>query len=193
MDAANVEGSTPLNPDDEAALIPSHIESQEQLNEWEQGNIAAAVSWLERKRPEQVLTMSFLRKLHKRMFDKTWRWAGTFRTSGTNLGVEPYEIQPELHKLLKDTEYWIEHKTYSDDEIAARFHHRLVSIHPFPNGNGRHGRLMTEALQVQMGTERFTWGRTSLTKVGAARTAYLAALQEADRGRYDDLIALARS
>ena len=110
-----------------------------------------------------------------------------------NIGVQAAAIPEYLDNLLKDTEYWIEHKTYSTDEIAARFHHRLVTIHPFPNGNGRHARLMTEALQDQLGIERFTWGSASLLKEGEARTAYLSALKKADQGDYKDLIAFSRS
>lgn len=163
------------------------------MNEWEQANIAAAVVWLEEKRPEPVLTMPFLQELHRRMFDKTWTWAGVFRWTGKNIGVLPSSIREDLNNLLNDTDYGIEHRTYSTDEVAARFHHRLVSIHPFPNGNGRHARLMTQALQDQLGVRRFSWGRGSLVKDGETRTAYLRALQAADGGVYEQLMAFVRS
>lgn len=193
MAQSPVEDATPLDPDEAEGLIPSHIGTREELNEWEQANIAAAAVWLEEKRPEPVLTMRFLEELHRRMFDKTWKWAGVFRWTGKNIGVPVSSIREDLNNLLKDTDHWIEHKTYSTDEIAARFHHRLVSIHPFPNGNGRHARLMTQALQDQRGVPRFTWGWGSLLKDGETRTAYITALQAADRGVYEQLITFVRS
>lgn len=192
MARPSVEGATPLDPDEAEGLIPSHIGTREELNEWEQANIAGAVVWLEEKRPEPVLTMPFLAELHRRMFDKTWAWAGVFRTTGKNIGVPVERIRADLDNLLKDTAVWIEHQTWSTDELAARFHHRLVSIHAFPNGNGRHARLMTQALQDQLGVARFSWGRGSLLKEGETRRAYITALQAADGGNYGPLMAFVR-
>jgi Fic-DOC domain mobile mystery protein B len=140
-----VDGGTLLDPDEEADLIPGHLETHADLNEWEQANILRAVVWLQgRPWGDSVLSLAFLRELHRRMFDQTWRWAGTFRTTERNLGDAPFAIQDNLKNLLEDTRHWIDNQTYGEDELAARFHHRLVKIHPFSNGNGRHGRLMTQ-------------------------------------------------
>jgi Fic-DOC domain mobile mystery protein B len=194
----DVDGATPLDEDEAEGLIPSHISTREELNEWEQRNIAKAVYWIsERRSRDSVLTVQFIRELHQRMFDETWKWAGTFRKTAKNIGVSPERIGEEVLNLVRDTEAWIQHGTYSADELAARFHHRLVSIHPFPNGNGRHARLMTEALQREIGATAFTWGAKrgegNLNAEGQVRKDYISALKQADKGEYKDLIAFARS
>ncbi|MGH9895367.1 MAG: mobile mystery protein B, partial [bacterium] len=122
-----------------------------------------------------------------------WRWAGQFRTTDRNIGVEPWNIRPQLRVLLDDARYWVEHDTYSPDEIAVRFHHRLVWIHPFPNGNGRHARLMADLFAEQHGRPRFTWGSSNLAAQGAVRQQYIAALQQADQQNVEPLLQFARS
>jgi Fic-DOC domain mobile mystery protein B len=190
----SVDGATPLDPDDAEGLIPSHIESRAELNEWEQANIAKAVFWMaERRVRGPVLALDFLRELHHRMFGDTWRWAGQFRNTAKNLGISPAAIPESLGNLLEDTKYWIKNATFTVDEIAARFHHRLVQIHAFPNGNGRHGRLMTDALLEECGVAPFTWGSADLDALGTARTSYLSALRRADAGDFAELLALVRT
>ena len=127
------------------------------------------------------------------MLGDVWRWAGKFRRSERNLGIAFYEIPMALRQLLDDVHAWIEFNTYSADEIAVRFHHRLVQIHPFPNGNGRHARLISDLLIMSMGRERFSWGRQSLRDAGAVRQAYIAALRTADNHDIGPLLAFARS
>ena len=162
------EAATPITEEEREALIPAYITLKRELNEAEQTNIVEAERWaFSRKR--DVLDIAFLKRLHHRMFDQVWRWAGEFRTSERNIGVAPYQIASDLALLLGDCRYWIEHDTYPADEIAARFHHRLVSIHPFPNGNGRHARLTADLLLRSLGCPRFTWGRKSLATQGDAR------------------------
>jgi Fic-DOC domain mobile mystery protein B len=126
------------------------------------------------------------------MLGDVWRWAGKFRKSERNLGIAFYEIPVNLRQLLNDTKAWIEYKTYSPDEIAVRFHHRLVQIHPFPNGNGRHARLMADLLVMRLGGERFSWGSANLQDAGAVRRCYIAALQAADDHDIRPLLAFAR-
>jgi Fic-DOC domain mobile mystery protein B len=140
-----------------------------------------------------ILQVDFAKELHRRMFNNTWRWAGRFRKSLKNIGVAPHLIQEALLNLLGDANYWLEHETYPLDEAAARFHHRLVSIHPFPNGNGRHARLAADALVVSVGSPVLTWGSGDLTRDGTARSSYLRALREADNGNIADLVRFARS
>ena len=191
---AHAPGATPIDPDEKAALIPQHLVDQSQLNEWEEANIQKAVSWLEGPgRRRDVLTEDFVRVLHRRMFDETWRWAGTFRSTGKNIGIDAAQIPVALRNLLDDMRYWLEHKTHSLDESAARFHHRLVAIHPFVNGNGRHARLMTDVLLQRNGARPFTWGSANLLTQGAARDHYLSALHAADTGDYALLLAFVRS
>ena len=172
-------GATPLDADELANLIPGHLTTQAQLNEWEQLNIVEGNKWA-RKQRKEFLTEDFLRQLHKQMFGQTWRWAGTFRKSDKNIGVDWLVIGVELKKLLEDVRYQVEHGTFSADEIAIRFHHRLVSIHPFPNGNGRHARMMADLLVERLGKPRFSWGRVSLIDANETRQQYIEALQAAD-------------
>lgn len=190
---AHALGATPLDPNEADGLLPSHITTQEQLNEWEQANIGRAVNWLRSGRKRDVLSEHFARALHKRMFDRTWRWAGSFRRTERNLGVAPEQIAPQLRNLLDDARYWLEHTSYPIDEAAARFHHRLVSIHCFANGNGRHARLITDVLLAGAGASPFNWGRGDLVHAGEARDRYLAALRCADGGDYSQLFAFVRN
>lgn len=186
------DAATPLTPEEREGLIPSYITLRRELNEGEQINIADADRWaFSRKR--DVLDEPFLRTLHKRMFGKVWRWAGQYRTTARNIGIDAYRIASELVQMLGDVRYWIEHGTYGPDEIAVRFHHRLVLIHPFPNGNGRHARLAADLLIVQLGASRFTWGRLNLVEPAETRKAYVAALRAADGHDITLLLAFARS
>lgn len=187
-------GATPLDPDEAAGLIPSHITTHGQLNEWELVNILEGERWAFSRRHRNLLSIEFVCRLHKRMFGNTWRWAGTFRSTEKNIGIDPARIQPALLDLLKDVETQLEHKSYPLDEIAARFSHRLVSIHPFANGNGRLSRTMADLLLVRQGAERFSWGAgNNLVAEGDARRAYLDALRAADTRNYGPLLAFVRS
>lgn len=185
-------GATPLDADEFASLIPDHITTQGELNEWEQLNILQGESWA-RKQRREILNDTFARQLHKQLFGETWRWAGEFRKSDKNIGVDWLKIAVELRKLLGDAHYQIEHASYTPDEIAVRFHHRLVAIHPFPNGNGRHARLIADLLVERLGQPRFTWGSRSLVDASETRLRYIGALQAADVRNYAPLIAFARS
>ncbi|MEB3206876.1 MAG: mobile mystery protein B [Vampirovibrionales bacterium] len=191
------DAATPLTEDEKQDLIPAFITFRHELNAVEQNNILEAQQWVFRgafrRKQKDVLDEKFLRELHKRMFNKVWKWAGCFRKSPRNVGVEHWKIPVELRTLLQDVNFWIEHKTYLPDEIAARFHHRLVWIHPFPNGNGRHARLATELLLNQLGQPRFTWGSTGLVAISEARQAYVSALRDADQGNLSALLAFVRT
>ena len=190
---AHAPGATPLDPDEARGLIPGHIRTQAELNQWEQANVLEGSTWALRSRERDFLSEAFVRELHRRMFGNTWRWAGTFRTTGKNIGVDSTQIVVKLRDLLHDARYWLEHRTYEVDEIAARFHHRLVAIHPFSNGNGRHARLMTDVLLKRRGAAAFAWGGANLETAGDARDRYLAALRAADAGDYAQLLAFVRS
>jgi Fic-DOC domain mobile mystery protein B len=188
-------GATALDPDEAQGLIPGHIHLQADLNIWEEANILEGQRWLLRqvksgKRP--MLQEDFVRELHRRMFDETWQWAGQFRRSDKNIGVEWPQIATRLRNLLDNTQFQIQASAFAPDELAIRFHHQLVWIHPFPNGNGRHARLLADALIMSLGQARFTWGQTPLDTAGNARASYLSALREADLGSFVNLLAFAR-
>ena len=187
------EANTPLTAEEREQLIPSYITLRSELNEAEQINIAAANRWLGRAIKVDVLDDAVLRNLHQRMFGQVWKWAGQYRLSARNIGIDAYRIPTEMRALVDDVRFWVENSTYPADEIALRFSHRLVSIHPFPNGNGRLSRLVGDLLAMQLGQQRFTWGRANLVNAGDTRRAYVAALRAADNGDIEPLLAFARS
>jgi Fic-DOC domain mobile mystery protein B len=186
------DDATLLTPEERDELIPSHVTLRRELNELEQQNILNADAWVFARKREP-LNESFARRLHRRMFGEVWRWAGTYRTSGKNIGVRHDLIPSRLHEAIDTISYWTANETFPPDEIAIRFHHALVFIHPFPNGNGRWSRLMADILAVRLGQMRFSWGRTSLRAADETRKAYIEALRAADKHDFASLIVFARS
>lgn len=186
------EANTPLTAEEREQLIPSYITLRRELNEAEQVNIGEAFRWAY-MRKRDVLDPNFLTDLHKRMFGDVWRWAGKYRKTARNIGVDAYQIPMDLNQAISDAQYWIEHSTYSKDEIAVRYSHRLVFIHPFPNGNGRFSRLVGDLLAHQLDRPSFTWGRSSLIDAGATRARYVEALRAADNYDINPLLLFARS
>lgn len=136
---------------------------------------------------------AFVTELHSRMLGDVWSWAGTFRRTERNIGIEAYRIGIELRDLLDDVRYWVANSIYPPDEIALRFHHRLVAIHSFPNGNGRHARLMADLLIERLDGKPFSWGGGNLADIGEMRRRYVGALRSADNHDVGPLIAFARS
>ncbi len=185
-------GQTPLTEEEKVQLRPS-LSTRAQLNAAERLNIHAARLWAMRKaglRRTDLLTDAFARELHRRMFNQIWRWAGKYRTSDRNLGWEWSRVPESMRVLLDDARYWEEHATYPLAEIAVRLHHRMVVIHPWPNGNGRHARLLADILIAARGAAALTWGASlDLAHLGLARTRYIAALKSADQNDYQPLLA----
>ena len=195
MEFSYAAGQTPLDPDEIGGLKPKHITTQEQLNAWEQVNIMGGRVWAFRQSKKvEPLEENFIRRLHLKMFGNTWTWAGTFRQTDKSIGVASEQVAIRLTQLLENTRYQREHDTFPPDGLGIWFHHQLVFIHPFANGNGRHSRLMADVLGQRLGCHAFTWGAgVDLVKPGAARQQYLEALRAADRGDIAQLLAFARS
>ncbi len=185
-------GATQLEPEERKGLLLTWITYRSELNEAEQANITAGTAWAYRGRRD-ILTEDFIKRLHAKMLGDVWAWAGTFRVTERNIGIDPARIPIELRMTLDDARHWVENTTFPPDEIAVRFHHRFVAIHPFPNGNGRTARLMADLLTVRLKQDPFTWGRVSLTDVSETRSRYVAALRAADRHDIAPLLAFARS
>jgi len=187
------KGATPLDPSELEGLRYKHVSTRGELDQLEQGNIQTGLQWLNRSRNNTILDELFIRELHKRLFGEVWKWAGKFRTTEKNIGIEPREISIQLRILLDDVRYWIKNDTYSPAEIAIRFHHRLVFIHLFPNGNGRHARIITDAfLSKVFGKQPINWaGGHDLQTMGIRRREYIAALKAADQGDYSLLFTFA--
>lgn len=190
------QGQTPIDEEEKDDLLIRTISTREELDEFEQANILEAIEWsIRTTRPlTTVLSVDFIKELHRRMFSQVWSWAGSFRKTNKNIGVDKYLIEQELYKLMADCRSWIENSVYSEDEIAVRYKYRMVSIHPFPNGNGRHSRICGDILVSQvLHQEVFTWGGKDLNLPGDARDIYLSALFQADKGDMSPLIKYARS
>jgi Fic-DOC domain mobile mystery protein B len=185
-------GATPIDPNEAEGLIPAHLTLQRQLDEYEEANIIEASEWAFSRRRGDPLDASFLYEVHRRMLNQTWRWAGQPRRSDKNIGVPWAEIPVRLQQMLADVRAQIEHLAYPPHEIAARYHHRLVSIHVFANGNGRHARLMADLLLTDLAGRRFDWGRGNLVATGDVRERYIAALRAADTGDYQPLLKFLR-
>ena len=191
-----IAGQTPLDEEEKQGLIPSLI-TRADLDKWEQENIIAARGWLINKRilsKQDIFSEDFLISLHKRMFSQVWKWAGKFRKTNKNIGIEFYQIPTELRLLLDDAKFWQENNTYSLQDLAVIFHHRLVKIHLFANGNGRHARLVADAIIIKNACKPLSWGgKSDLNKPDEIRKNYISALKKADGGDYADLIEFANS
>ena len=190
------EGQTPLNEEEKEGLLLKSITTNGELNELEQLNIEKAIEWIIglKLKKERILTEAFIKTLHKKMLGKVWRWAGEFRKSEKNIGAKWINIPVDLRTLLDDTHFWIENKTFPADEIAIRFKHRLVSIHCFPNGNGRHSRLMADIIIESVFEETiFSWNQSNIIKANETRAEYIKSIREADKGNIDSLIRFART
>ena len=186
------DDATPLTTDEREGLIPAHITYRSEVNEAEEENIVRAQEWA-LARSRDVLTERFIMELHRRMFGDVWRWAGKLRTSDKNIGIHFFEIPTGIHQLVDDGKAWMAYQSYPPDEIAVRFSHRLVQIHPFPNGNGRHSRLMADLIVMSQGGRRFSWGSANLQQAADLRRQYIDALHAADDHDLAPLLAFARS
>lgn len=190
------DDATPLAHEERDGLLQTWVTHRRDLNDAEQENIAKGAMWARRRRgltAARLLEESSARTLHGRMFGDVWSWAGTYRLTERNIGIQPHRISVEMVTMFADARYWVEHSSHPPDEIAVRLHHRLVAIHPFPNGNGRHARLMADLLIEKLGGDAFSWGGGSLVDVGELRSRYVAALQAADGHQIEPLLAFARS
>ena len=196
LDLGYINGQTPLDEDEKNGLLIPTIAIRSELDEFEQQNIEEAIQWVLAKslKAKTILTEKFVRNLHKQMYGDVWGWAGDYRKTNKNLGVDKWQIPTALRSLLDDATYWIEHSTFTPDEIAVRFKHRIVSIHCFPNGNGRHSRLMADIIVDKIyKLPVFSWGTENLVKQSDTRTNYIKAVKEADKNNYGQLLSFARS
>lgn len=196
LDLEYIDGQTPLDEEEKDGLLISTISTRGELDEFEQQNIEEAFQWVLTRsfKPDAIFTEDFIRNLHKRMYIDVWAWAGDFRKTNKNIGIDRWQIPTELKQLCDDAIYWMENSTYPPDEIAVRFKQRIVSIHCFPNGNGRHSRLMADIIIEKIFKQPiFTWGTGNLLRESDIRANYLSAIKAADIGDIQPLLAFARS
>ncbi len=189
-------GQTPLDDNEIDGLRIPSITTKGELDEFEQNNIEDALQWLAGKKftAQQVCNENFVCRLHKEMFGQVWRWAGKYRRTEKNLGIKSFQVPIATRTLCDDVLYWVNSATYPPDEISIRFKHRIVSIHCFPNGNGRHSRLLADVIAEKIfHRPPFSWGAVNLSNPSSMRQSYITALRKADQGNYDDLISFARS
>jgi Fic-DOC domain mobile mystery protein B len=196
LDIDYIDGQTPLDEEEKEGLLIPSITTREELNEFEQLNIEKAIQWTfgKKLKAEQLFSEKFIKDLHKRMYGEVWKWAGTFRTSEKNIGIKSYLIAVELKQLLDDAIFWNDNNTYDSEELAILFKHRLVSIHCFANGNGRHSRLIADLIMEKLYNSKFfSWGSANLVKATKARSSYRQAVRKADKNDIQPLIAFAKS
>lgn len=190
------EGQTPLDEDEKLGLKIKSITTQGELDEFEQLNIEKAIEWTihTNLKPEKILTEKFIKDMHKRMYGDVWKWAGEFKKSNKNIGIEWSQIGIDLKMLTDDIHYWIENRTFGQEEIAIRFKHRIVAIHCFPNGNGRHSRMMADIIMESIfKSKAFSWRESNMVKANETRKEYITALREADGGNLNPLIEFAKN
>jgi len=196
LDLEYIDGQTPLDEDEKEGLLIPTIATREELDEFEQQNIEEAMQWVLSRsiKAETIFTKKFICTLHKRMYGDIWDWAGTFRKTNKNLGIDKWQIPMSIKTLCDDALFWVEQKTFAPDEMALRFKHKIVSIHCFPNGNGRHSRLMADVIISKVyNMSLFNWGANDLVHQGETRSTYLKAVKTADFGDYQQLLEFARS
>jgi len=196
LDLKYNDGQTPLDEDEKEGLLIESIATRGELDEFEQQNIEDAIQWslTRRFKSEQILSETFIKELHKRMYRNVWRWAGEYRKTNKNIGVDKLEIPVALRSLIDDASYWLEHNVYEPEEFAIRFKHRLVSMHCFPNGNGRHSRMIADIIVEKIFQQPvFSWGSRTLSYENESREKYLIAIRVADKGNFDLLLKFARS
>ena len=196
LDLDYIDGQTPLDDDEKEGLLIPEISTRGELDEFEQKNIEQAIQWTLQKnfKQEDIFTEMFLRDVHRKMYGEVWSWAGEFRKTDKNIGVDKWQIGTNLKALLDDALFWKAKNVYGPYEFTIRFKHKLVSIHCFPNGNGRHSRLIADIIIDKVFKKPiFTWGSGNLVKSGDTRTKYLQGIKEADHGNYGKLISFARS
>ncbi len=190
-----VDGQTPIDEDEKEGLKIKSITTQGELDEFEQLNIEKAVEWTihANLKLDKIMAEKFVKELHKRMYGDIWIWAGEFRKSDKNIGINWTQISVELRNLIDDTKYWIENNTYSPTEISIRFKHRIVAIHCFPNGNGRHSRMMADIImEFVFGGKIFSWHKSNMVKADETRKKYIESLKDADNGDINPLIEFAQ-
>lgn len=196
LDLDYLDGQTPLEEEEKEGLLISTIATRGELDEFEQQNIEKAILWTLKRRfkPDIILTEKFIRDVHKKMYSDVWAWAGEFRKTNKNIGVDKWQIPTALKSLLDDAKFWMYNNTFPPNEIAVRFKHRIVSIHCFANGNGRHSRLMADIIIEKVFKQPvFTWGAADMVKQGDTRAAYLKAIKAADAGNIEPLVQFARA
>lgn len=187
----HVFGATPLDPEERAGLKYPHITNREQLDELEQANILQGMIWLNNQSSENMLSQEFIRQFHSKLLGDIWTWAGKYRTTEKNIGIDPSHISVSLKNLLDDALAWIDFGTYDPIEAVLRLHHQLVKIHPFPNGNGRFSRLYADAIGSNFySIHPIKWGGRQLDQVSKTRTVYIEALRAADGGDMTSLLKL---
>ena len=185
------DGATPLDPDEMQGLKFPHVTTRGELDELEQANIEQGLAWIARRRGGSIFDDRFIRTLHKRLFGDVWTWAGEYRLTEKTIGIDPLHIAVQLRMLLDDARHWAEHDVHPPLEAAARFHHRMVQIHPFANGNGRHARIAADIMLEDIyGHPPVAWASGyDLQADNERRDAYIAALRSADAGDIGPLLA----
>jgi Fic-DOC domain mobile mystery protein B len=178
------DGQTPLPYEMQKGLKIKTIQNMGELDEHEEANIAKGLSWLARQKSDPK-TYDFWIKLHKKLFEDVWTWAGKIRQHELQNPdfLLPQDIWTGLKHLQEDLKAWIELNSYPPKEIAARFHVGIETVHPFVNGNGRFGRILTDQICKFQSFDVPTWGKSLASQPKERRKAYIDSLTYARRKR----------
>jgi Fic-DOC domain mobile mystery protein B len=185
-------GDTPI--DDFSELLVKGIKTKRELAVVEAENIREAVVKYLAKRPTKRMArfdVTWLLQLHREMLGHVWAWAGKVRPGTVNIGVPQAQIEPGLHSLASDLASWT---GFGHDLLSQStwLHHRAVQIHPFKNGNGRWSRLLAN-IWLKLNRHPLTvWPEQKIGSVSIVRGEYIKAVQAADAGDYEPLLAMHR-
>ncbi|MBT3984304.1 MAG: mobile mystery protein B [Bacteriovoracaceae bacterium] len=179
----NRDGQTPVDESIRKDLIPDHINDMTELYESEIENIALGIEWAKTTKKNHRDYFTWL-EVHKHMFNDVWKFAGNTRKVELNNPdfLMPYEILPQLKDLQENLIFWLENKTFDDRELMARVHERLLTIHPFKDGNGRWARLLVNMICEKQNIEVPSWGK-EIKEDDKRRSIYISAVKKA---RKDD-------
>jgi fido (protein-threonine AMPylation protein) len=183
------EGQTPIDESIRKELKPKHVQDMPELYELESENIALGISWSKSTSKSHLDYLTWL-ELHKHMLYDIWKFAGVIRMkelANPDFHMSFY-IRPSLLDLERDLKTWIKFN-HPPQEMMARFHERLLTIHPFLDGNGRWSRVLTEFMCERLGFDQPTWGSKTISADEERRNKYIAAVKKArHEGDHTDLM-----
>ena len=183
-----IDQSKDATPIDDLSGLLQDITTRQELNDAEALNIVNATDWIDNGRIDDPFTATFYRTLHTKMYDEVWAWAGELRSQTgevTHPGSRPEDVGRDIARVAMD--FHREWEALNDHDhllpLIARYHHQLVLVHPFNNGNGRWSRLAADAVLQRLANQPpLTWATDTLVVDSAERKAYIAALKKADNG-----------
>lgn len=154
-----IENSALTLKETEKILLEMELSRDVSLREvFEAKNLARVIAYKRDKSLDQNLTKELILLLHKTLIgDIDDNIAGRFRRQGEFVRVGAYIAPAPEHveRMIESIilEYSSDHTMYFLEKIA-KFHLEFENIHPFCDGNGRIGRVLTNYQLLQLGFPR---------------------------------------